>query len=381
MHDGEKYEKFIHDIKKKDLFRQAKVYQHKHDTEYEYEGRKIINFSSNSYLGMHLDAQLIQASVHASESFGLSSTASRLVCGTLPLHADLENALCAWKGAQASIVFNSGFQANLGLLQTLANKETMIFADRLVHASIIDGIRLSGAKFQRFQHNDMSSLNKLLKRYEDIENKIIVSETVFSMDGDVAPIEDLIELSKKYKSFLYLDDAHGAGVYGEGGVGPTGKWAKDVDLLLGTFSKAFGGFGAYACMSKGLKDYLLNTCRSYIFSTALPPGVIAANLKAVELMCSDVYEDKRKYLLSLSAKLREGLKSKAYHLLEGDGPILAILMGTEEDALAKSNDLLEKGFLVPAIRPPTVPKGSSRLRLTLSSLHSESQVEDLLSCF
>lgn len=379
MHDESKYGNFIQGIKDKDLFRQAKVYHHTHDTQYVHEGKKIINFSSNSYLGMHLDEQLIKASVGATQSSGVSSTASRLVCGTLPLHSDLEAAICDWKGAEASIVFNSGFQANVGLLQALADSGAMIFADRLVHASIIDGVRLSGAKFQRFKHNDMNSLNDLLKRYESVENKIIVSETVFSMDGDMAPVDDLIGLSRQYKAFLYLDDAHGAGVYGEAGCGPTGKWAKDVDLLLGTFSKAFGSFGAYACMSKSIKDYLLNTCRSYIFSTALPPGVVAANLKAVELMCTKEYETKRKYVLDLSRKLRRSLEVKAYKLVDGDGPIIAIVMGEEKLALEKSKDLLDKGFLVPAIRPPTVPKGTARLRLTLSSLHTEEQVESLLA--
>ena len=381
MHDEQKYEDYIQEVKQKDLFRQAKVYEYSQGVEYSFENKKLINFSSNSYLGMHLDKRLIEASSHATQNLGVSSTASRLVCGTMPLHDELEKAVAQWKGHDESIVFNSGFQANVGLIQALADKNTMIFADKLAHASIIDGVRLSGAKFQRFHHNDMGSLEKLLERYQDVEHKIIISETVFSMDGDAAPIADLVALSKKYEAFLYLDDAHGAGVYGENGCGPTGRWAKDVDLLLGTFSKAFGSFGAYACMSKGLKDYLLNTCRSYIFSTALPPGVIAANLKSVELMASEEYETKRQSLLEKCHFVRESLKQKNYQLVDGEGPIIAVLIGSEEGALNKSKELFEKGFLIPAIRPPTVPKGSSRLRLTLSSLHTDEQLEDLLAHF
>ncbi|EDM25066.1 8-amino-7-oxononanoate synthase [Lentisphaera araneosa HTCC2155] len=381
MYDEQKYEDFIQEVKQKDLFRQAKVYEYSQGVEYSFENKTLINFSSNSYLGMHLDKRVVEASSHATQSLGVSSIASRLVCGTMPLHDDLEKAVAQWKGADESIVFNSGFQANVGLIQALADKNTMIFADKLVHASIIDGIRLSGAKFQRFHHNDISSLGKLLERYQDVEHKIIISETVFSMDGDEAPIADLVSLSKKYEAFLYLDDAHGAGVYGEDGCGPTGRWAKDVDLLLGTFSKAFGSFGAYACISKALKDYFLNTCRSYIFSTALPPGVIAANLKSLELMASEEYEAKRRSLLEKCKYLRESLKQKSYQLIEGEGPIIAVLIGSEEGALNKSKELFEKGFLIPAIRPPTVPKGSSRLRLTLSSLHTYRQIEDLLAHF
>jgi len=381
MYDEQKYEDYVQEVKQKGLFRQAKVYEYSQGVEYIFENKTLINFSSNSYLGMHLDKRVIEASSRATQNLGVSSTASRLVCGTMPLHDELEKAVAQWKGAGESIVFNSGFQANVGLIQALADKNTMIFADKLAHASIIDGIRLSGAKFQRFQHNDMSSLEKLLKRYQDVEHKIIISETVFSMDGDAAPIANLVSLSKKYEAFLYLDDAHGAGVYGENGCGSTGRWAKDVDLLLGTFSKAFGSFGAYACVSRGLKDYLLNTCRSYIFSTALPPGVIAANLKSVELMASEEYEAKRESLLKRCKHLRESLKQKNYQIVDGTGPIIAILIGSEEGALNKSKELLEKGFLIPAIRPPTVPKGSSRLRLTLSSLHTDKQIEDLLAQF
>ncbi|WDE97509.1 8-amino-7-oxononanoate synthase [Lentisphaera profundi] len=380
MYENKIFEDKLKKLEKEKLLRQETVYEYSHDVEYISDGKVLINFSSNSYLGMHRDSRIIKASKEAVEAMGTSSIASRLVCGTLPIHAELEKKIAQWKGSEAAMVLNSGFQANLGIIQALANKDSLILADKLVHASIIDGIRLSNAKFQRFHHNDMDSLNRLLERYSDIEHKIIISETVFSMDGDKAPLEGLIKLSKKHGAFLYLDDAHGAGVYGSKGRGPTAE-VEGVDLLLGTFSKAFGSFGAYACMSETLKKYLVNSCRSYIYSTALPPAVIAANLKAVELLDQQEYESKQKMLIERCSRVRDVLKNKGYKVVDGEGPIIAIIIGEEHAALQKSKELLVKGFLVPAIRPPTVPKGTSRLRLTLSSLHSDKQVKYLLNLF
>ena len=348
----------------------------------ELNGQLLVNFSSNSYLGLHADPEVKQASIDALEFGGASSGASRLVSGSYELMHDLECATAEWKQCESALVFNSGYQANLTLMQALTDKKTLVLADRLIHASLIDGVRLSGAKLYRYAHNDLSALDVLLQRYSGIYEKImILSETVFSMDGDLAPLEGLADLAEEYKAFLYLDDAHGAAVFGEGGQGPADCIHGRVDVLMGTYSKGLGSFGAYACMKQSLKDYVVNTGRGFIFTTALPPAVIGANLKALELVQRPEYEGVRSELRDKARGLRSFFGELGLVTLGEDSPIIPIVVGSEEKALLLSAQLQQEGFLIPAIRPPTVPQDSCRLRLTLSAKHEGEQIEALKASF
>jgi 8-amino-7-oxononanoate synthase len=348
----------------------------------ELEGQCLVSFASNSYLGLHVHEEMKAASSAAVASAGTSSASSRLITGSLSLTHELEEATARWKGSDAALVFNTGYQANISLLQCILDKKTLVLADRLIHASLIDGVKLSGAAMMRYAHNDMRALEALLVRYAPKYKKImLLSETVFSMDGDLAPLNDLADLAEKYGAFLYLDDAHGAGVYGSKGQGPAECVSGRVDVLMGTYSKGLGSFGAYACVSEVLREYLINTSRGFIFTTALPPAVVAANLKALELVQSAEIEGLRRLLRERALDLREFFRGCSLSVLGQDSPIIPIVVGDEARAMSLSASLRKAGFLVPAIRPPTVPQGECRLRLTLSAKHEQSQIDQLKQVF
>jgi len=341
------------------------------------EGRDYINFSSNDYLALSHSESIKKAAKDAISIYGNGSTASRLVCGNHQLHMQLEQSLANWKGKEAALLFNSGFQANSGIIPAIADRKTLIFSDRLNHASIVDGIRLSGARHLRFRHADMEDLEKLLKKHaEDTCRKIVISETLFSMDGDYTDLQSLVQLTEKYDALLYLDDAHGSGVCGPNGRGPAHEIINKVDFYIGTFGKALGSFGAYCACSKNIKDYLVNCARSFIFSTALPPAVIAANLAAVNKVKEMDIERKR--IAELSASLRQRLKASGFETNDSNSPIVPLFSHTEEATLALSNSLKANGIFAIAIRPPTVPAGTCRLRLTITADHSEDDINKLM---
>jgi 8-amino-7-oxononanoate synthase len=292
------------------------------------------------------------------------------VGGNLPLHEACERALADLKKREAALLFNSGFQANVGLLPLIAEEGDMIFSDSLNHASLIDGCRLSKASVQVYSHQNMEFLETLLKQAASSRRRLIVTEAVFSMDGDVAPLPDILALAEKYDAYVYLDEAHSTGVFGHEGRGLVEHFEDQgqtmpVDRLLqmGTLGKALGSFGAYVAGSQDWIDYFVNKCRSFIFTTALPPPVLGATLKAIELV---VNEPERR------VRLWEWIR-----MWKGQSPIIPIVIGGEEETMALSKKLLQKGFYVQGIRPPTVPVGTSRLRLTLSAIHTLSQIEAL----
>lgn len=341
------------------------------------DGREYINFSSNDYLGLSAHPELIKRSNEFTSKHGVGSGASRLVTGTLSIHEELESKLAFTFGTEASILFNSGFQANTSILPAIADRNSLILADKNIHNSLIQGALLSRATFKRFKHNDYDNLEQLLIVAEKVSyNRIwIVSETVFSMDGDRNDIDRLIELSIKFDSLLYSDDAHAIGVLGKNGLGLNyGK--KGIDISLGTFGKSFGSFGAYVACSKAMKEYLINFAGGFIYSTALPPNVIGAIDAGLELI--PTMNQEREKLLRNVDYIRTKIQEVGFDTMTSNSQIIPVLIGSENDTVELSNMLKQNGLWVSSIRPPTVEEGTSRLRITLSVKHTKEQIDQLL---
>ncbi|MEK7376298.1 MAG: 8-amino-7-oxononanoate synthase, partial [Candidatus Margulisiibacteriota bacterium] len=282
---GKRIKEFIKGRKEDGSFRQIKHLSSRVNVEIEIDGKKYIDFSSNNYLGLSNHPKIIEAAKNAIDKYGAGSLGSRLLSGSFDIHDELEAKTAEFKQKEAALVFNTGYQANVGIISTLAGKKDMALSDKLSHASIIDGIRLSGASHFRFKHNDMAHLEDVLKRERKrFRHVLIISESVFSMDGDLAPLKQLAGLKKKYDCLLFIDEAHATGVFGKTGAGliEQERLSDKVDLIMGTFGKAMGSFGAYLACSRLMKNYLINACRSFIYSTALPPVVIAANIAAID---------------------------------------------------------------------------------------------------
>ncbi len=345
-------------------------------------GQQLVNFSSNEYLGLAADPILRQAAVAAIEEFGVGAGASRLISGTQTPHVALETALARWKRAPAAICFSSGYAAAVGTLPALASKQDVIILDKLCHASLIDGARLSGATLRVFPHNHLGKLESHLEwaRREHPEARlVVVTESVFSMDGDRAPLRELVELKKRFGAQLLLDEAHAVGVVGAHGRGLAAELGleKEIDLQMGTLSKSLGVSGGYVCGSRSLIDWLINRARSFIFSTAPPPALAAAATAAIHFLASEEGEVRRKTLWQRIVQLRRKLPETGAGFGKPGAAIIPWLVGDEARALELSRALQLEGFLVPAIRYPTVAKGAARLRITVSAAHSEAQIDSL----
>lgn len=340
------------------------------------DGRTLINFSSNDYLGLSRHPLVVQRGREFLQKYGAGATASRLICGTHPGFARVEERLAELKGVEKALVFNSGFQANASLLGTLANRHSLVLADRLNHSSLIEGARSSGAKVQRFRHNDLEHLCQLLQesRARDYSRVLIASESVFSMDGDRSDIEALVQLAQEFGALLVVDEAHATGVVGPQGMGLT--CCKGVDLIVGTFGKACGSFGAYIACGERLWQYIINCCPGFIYTTALPPAVLGAVDAALELIPQ--MQESREELHRKADFVRCRLNEAGWGTGHSTTPIVPVLIGEEDKTLALAQWLETHGVLAVAIRPPTVPQGQSRLRLTLSVLHSWEHVEHLV---
>jgi len=334
--------------------------------------REAIDFSSNDYLGLAEHPELIAAARAALEQLGTGAGAARLMSGDLLCNHALEEAVAAWKGTEAALLFGSGFLANLGVIPALLGRGDLILADRLCHASIYDGCRLSGATLRRFRHNDMNQLEDLLIRERPrFRRALLVVESIYSMDGDRAPLRDLASLKKRFDCLLMIDEAHATGIFGANGSGVVEEEGitGDVDLIMGTFGKALGSYGAYIAASGQMVRYLLNSARTFIFSTGLPPATIGASLRAIELL-----REKSSYRVELlqKATLFKDLLIKAgIDQPLGPSQIVPIVVGQSDRALAIATRLREQGFFVTAVRPPTVAKGTARLRFSITRLHSE----------
>ncbi|WP_193214768.1 aminotransferase class I/II-fold pyridoxal phosphate-dependent enzyme [Luteolibacter marinus] len=328
------------------------------------DGRELWNFASNDYLGLANDPRLAEAFIEGIRNFGTGSTASRLVSGSLPPHRELESALAAAKGAEAALVFSSGFAVAAGSLPALAGKGDILIVDKLCHASLIDGARLSGATIRVFPHNDAAKLDRLLAKVRARQASariIVVTESVFSMDGDLCPLREIVEIKERHGALLYLDEAHAFGVLGPGGMGLAAALGlqERVEFQMGTFSKAAGLAGGYLATSSAWRDLLVNRARTFIYSTAPPPALAKASLAALELIRS-----------ADGDRLRSALRANIDGVTPGHpSAIVPAIIGSNDAAIAASRELEERGFMIPAIRYPTVPRGSARLRLSLSAAH------------
>ncbi len=334
-------------------------------------GRELINFSSNDYLALAGDARLARAAARAARRYGCGAGASPLVSGSTPPLRVLERTLADWEGTEAALVFSSGYAANLALVSALAGREDAVFSDELNHASLIDGCRLSRATVHVYRHNDVNHLADLLRNEgHRARRRLIVSDTVFSMDGDLAPLAELVELAERFDCLLLIDEAHATGVLGEKGRGvtdslPGGGWSSERIVKMGTLSKALGAQGGFVCGSRLLIAWLVNQARPYIFSTALSPPSAAAARRAVSIARQE--PERRHQVLALAERLRRELREVGGRVGDSCCQIVPLIIGESRQALALSRRLKEHGLLVPAIRPPSVPEGSARLRISVTA--------------
>lgn len=372
-------EEFLAARKEKGLLRALNPVSKRAEAKVTIRGQDYIDFSSNDYLGLSRHPRLIEEGRLALEKYGSASSASRLLSGDLELHHILEQRTASFKNKESALIFNSGYQANLGILSSLYRRGDCIFLDRLAHASIIDGALLSGARILRFRHNDSCHLRELLKKERQRHKKaLVVTETIFSMDGDRAPLKEFVRLKKEFDFQIMVDEAHATGIFGRNGSGVVEEegLSGDIDLIMGTFSKALAGFGAYLATSRTIVDYLVNTCRSFIYSTALPPAVIASNIASLSLVVSE--RERRKYLLESALYLRAQLENRGLKV-RGSSQIVPVIIGDNDKTQEAARILQSKGYWALPIRPPTVPEGESRLRFSLTFFHTRKILEDLLA--
>ncbi|RHR60477.1 8-amino-7-oxononanoate synthase [Parabacteroides sp. AF17-28] len=345
------------------------------------EMQKMLNLSSNDYLGLASRKELREEFLREMQEndWLFSSSSSRLLTGNFKVYTELEECLFERFGREAALLFNSGYHANTGILPALADKQTLILADKLVHASIIDGLLLSGTPYQRYRHNDNEHLTRLLAKYtHEYEQIIIVTESIFSMDGDIADLRQLVSLKRQYPNvWLYVDEAHAIGVRGNTGLGIAEEQdcIGDIDLLVGTFGKALASMGAYLLCSRTIREYLINTMRPLIFSTALPPAQIAWTRYIFEKLPE--FTEERQRLATTSRLLSDALKGKGGEI--SSSHIIPFIIGESEDCVETSLRLQRKGFYCLPVRPPTVPKGTARIRFSLTANVTESEIKELIN--
>lgn len=360
------------------LYRQRRILESAQGPQVRVDGKTYLAFCSNDYLGLARHPQIVAAMQTASVHYGVGSGASHLVSGHSREHHALEEELAAFCGRERALLFSTGYMANLGAVTALVGRGDAVFEDRLNHASLLDAGLLSGARFQRFQHNDMRDLERRLLRTGS-ERKLIVADGVFSMDGDCAPLTDLAQLAERHNAWLMVDDAHGFGCLGAQGAGCAERFGLGQDrlpILMATLGKALGTFGAFVAGSDALIETLIQQARSYIYTTAMPPAVAAASRVSLRLLTEEGW--RREVLQSRVQQFRQGAQALGLALMPSETAIQPLLVGEEARALDLAESLAERGFLVIAIRPPTVPAGSARLRITLSAEHTEQQVTQLL---
>ena len=351
--------------------RSIKVYEPIDAVRVKRNNREFIMMASNNYLGLTHDLRVQQAAKYAVEQYGTGSGGARLTSGTFPLFNELELGIADFKHTEQALVFNTGYMANVGTITALMNKNSIIISDELNHASIIDGCRLSGARIERYNHKDIEHAEHILKNYKS-SHKMIITDGVFSMDGDIAPLDKLYELGKEYNTLLMVDDAHSTGVLGNGRGTAHHFGLTDVDVQLGTLSKALGSVGGYVAGRKELIEYLVNYSRSFIFSTALSPADIGAALEALNIVKNEPLVVKQ--LNENTAYMANKLQSMGIEC-DDETPIFPIIVGDNERALSLAHELEARGIIITAIRPPTVPVGESRLRMTVTAAHSQEQLD------
>ncbi|UOG92700.1 MAG: 8-amino-7-oxononanoate synthase [Candidatus Thiothrix sulfatifontis] len=363
------------------LYRRTRLADSPQQPQRHIDGKPFLTFCSNDYLGLANHPAVIRAFQQAANTYGVGSGAAHLVNGHSRPHQQLEEALAAFTGRERALLFSTGYMANLGVVNALlSGRNDVVYADRLNHASLVDAALLSGATLIRYPHNDTTSLGKRLLAHEgDAPTQLILTDGVFSMDGDVAPLAKLALMARQHEAWLMVDDAHGFGVLGNTGAGlveAAGLNQDDMPILMGTLGKALGTAGAFIAGSHDLIEYLIQTARTWIYTTAQPPAVAAATLVSLQLVATESW--RREHLRNLIQQFRTGATQLGLPLMPSDTAIQPLLVGSSEHALAVSRQLEECGILVTAIRPPTVPAGTARLRITLSAAHTAEEVERLL---
>lgn len=375
-------------IREQGLYRELRRLDSPQSPHIKIDGKTFLNFSSNDYLGLANEPIIKEAAIRAIEKFGAGSGASRLICGSLALHHELDETLAAFKQTEAALSFSSGYAAAVGTIGALLGKDDIIIIDKLVHASIVDGARLCGAKLRVFSHNDLTELEDILKWADktssstpDIQNPrriLIITESIFSMDGDCAPLREIVALKDKYGAWLMVDEAHATGLYGKQGRGLAEQFglSGQIEVQMGTLGKALGASGGYIAGSKALIELLINRARSFVFSTAPIPATAAAAVEGIGFVQSAAGETRRKLLWERVKEFHSLTKSSAPQI---PSAILPVIIGDETKAVETANALMKQNIFVPAIRYPTVARGKARLRVTLTATHTSSDVKQLTS--
>ena len=370
------------------LYRELRCVDSAQSPHIEVGSKRLLNFSSNDYLGLANHPALKEAACKAVEQFGAGSGASRMICGSLAPHHQLEESVAHFKGTEAAVSFSSGYAAALGTIGALLEKADVIVIDKLVHASIVDAARLCGAKLRVFDHNEVADLENILKWATSKKGSpspkrriLIVTESVFSMDGDLAPLREIVELKERYGAWLMLDEAHATGLFGQHrrGLAEAFELGERVVIQMGTLGKALGSAGGYICGSRRLIQVLINKARSFIFSTAPAAATAAAATAAIQLAQSEEGEQRRNLLWSNVDQVKNGLVGSAWQIPVVRSAIIPIIVGDEAKAVAVAAELTELGIFIPAIRYPTVARGQARLRLTISAAHSSADIAALLA--
>jgi glycine C-acetyltransferase len=368
-------------LQQQKLFRQLRILDGQQRPEAIFDGREVVNLASNNYLGLSTRPELIRAAVGATEKYGVGSGAVRSIAGTMRIHLDLEEKIARFKNAEACVVFQSGFTANAGTVSAILGKGDIIISDELNHASIIDGCRLSRAEIRVFPHKDVVALEKTLQGVQGLPGKkLVITDGVFSMDGDIAPLPQIIELAEKYGAIMMIDDAHSSGVLGKNGRGTVDHFGVHghVDVQVGTLSKAVGSLGGYVCGSRALIDYLYHRARPFLFSTSHPPAVAASCLAAFELLEHEpglidrLWENTRFF--------KDGLVRQGFNTGASETPITPIIVGRGDLAMRFSDELFQEGVFAPGIGYPTVPEAKSRIRTIVTATHSREQLQYALDC-
>ena len=368
-------------LRQQGLFRPLRVLGSAQDTAVVVDGKHVLNLSSNNYLGLTTHPRLKAAMIEATEQWGAGSGAVRTIAGTMTVHEELERRLAEFKHTQASLVLQSGFTANLGVLQSMVKEVDVIISDELNHASIIDGIRLSKAERSIFKHRDMDDLERHLEKHRDKRVKLVVTDGVFSMDGDIAPLPAIVERAERFGALIMVDDAHASGVLGKNGRGSVNHFGLDgrVDLQMGTLSKAMGVLGGYVAGAQPVRDFLIHRARPFLFSTSHPPGVAAACIAAIDVLLAEPERIDR--LWKNTARFKEGLRRLGFDTGASETPITPVIVGKGAAAMELSDRLFKLGVFAQGIGYPTVPEGRARIRTIVTSVHTDAQLDRALEAF
>ncbi|MFC1667981.1 8-amino-7-oxononanoate synthase [Chlamydiota bacterium] len=368
-------------IKSSRRYRAMKCVEQSQGPELVINGKAYSAFCSNNYLGLADNPYIKKAAIEGINSYGVGAGASRLISGNMSLHETLEKRIAQFKKKDEGLVFTSGYMANLGSIQALVGKDDLVIIDKFNHASIIDGCRLSGAHLRVYPHKNMEKLERILKTTQSYQKKLLVTDSLFSMDGDIAPLREIVKLAKTYDVIILIDEAHATGVFGKNGQGVADYLGvqKDVDIIMGTFSKALGSLGGYVVGSKPLINFLRNKARSFMYTTGISPALCAASLAGIEYCESN--QQLRDRLWDNTRYLQSGLICMGFQLKNTDSQIIPLIIGDEERTMALATFLFSQKIFIPGIRPPTVPKETSRLRISVMATHTKEQLDKCLDSF